>query len=103
MSTVIDTTGDIDVMDKVEKKQPRKWNVILHNDDFTSMEFVVTVLMEIFNKSLEESTALMLDIHQKGKGIAGTYTFEVASHKKDETEVLARYNGYPLKITVEET
>ncbi len=87
--------------EKITVTQPSMWNVILHNDDKTAMEFVVLVLMQIFHKSFESAGELMLQIHHEGRGIAGTYTHEIARHKQEETLYSARTHGYPLACTIE--
>lgn len=85
------------VIDKVALSPPRMWNVWLINDDQTSMEFVVLVLMQIFHRNFEDAQEIMMNIHVNGKGIAGTYSHEVATQKRDETITIARQNNYPLQ------
>ena len=85
----------------VKLEKPPKFKVVLHNDDYTTMEFVVYVLMTIFHKELEAATAIMLAVHQQGVGIAGVYTYEVAEAKCEKVVELARANEYPLLCTVE--
>ena len=81
--------------------EPSMYKVFLHNDDYTTMEFVVEVLMTIFNKSLEEATTIMLKVHREGIGLCGVYTFEVAETKVDAVGYLAREEGFPLICTME--
>lgn len=88
------------VVDKVTLTPPRMWNVWLYNDDQTSMEFVVLVLMQIFHKTFEEAQDIMMHIHNNDKGIAGTYSHEVASQKRDETVTIARQSGFPLQADI---
>jgi ATP-dependent Clp protease adaptor protein ClpS len=88
-----------DAKDKVEK--PPLYKVILHNDDYTTMEFVVYVLQAIFHRSEADAFRLMMQVHIQGKGIAGIYTLEVAEMKVAETMELARLNEYPLLCTLE--
>ena len=83
-------------------KGPGKYNVIMLNDDSTPMDFVVQVLMGIFKKTAEEATDVMLEVHEKGRGIAGTYMYEVAEQKTAEVTNAARVNGFPLSATIEE-
>ena len=71
------------------------------NDDFTPMDFVVQLLVEVFNKTLEEAKDVTLQIHEKGKGIAGSYNYELAEQKKAEAVAISRNNGHPLTILVE--
>lgn len=81
---------------------PSKYNVIFHNDDFTPMEFVVSLLVEVFDRTLEQAKDITIQIHESGKGIAGTYYHEIAEQKQQETIVLSRHNGHPLKVTLQE-
>ena len=85
--------------EKVE--EPPLFKVLLHNDDFTTMEFVVHVLVRHFHKSAAEATHIMLQVHRKGIGVAGVYTKEVAETKVAEVMDEARENGMPLKVTAE--
>ena len=77
------------------------YRVILHNDDYTTMEFVVHILTMIFHKSEQESERIMLDVHKKGKGVCGVYTREIAQTKVEQVRVLAKQNQYPLLATYE--
>ena len=86
--------------EKVE--EPPLYKVLLHNDDFTTMEFVVWVLESIFNMSEEQAVQVMLNVHLQGIGVAGIYTYEIAETKVDQTTRLARENEYPLLVTMEE-
>ena len=102
MSGHTDTIDKVVTKNKVELKKPKMWNVVFHNDDFTPMELVILILVQIFRKSMAEATDIMLTVHKTGKGIAGTYTHEVAEHKKNEAMGAARANDAPLKVTIEE-
>ena len=66
---------------KIKLKRPKHYKVIMHNDDYTTMEFVVYILMEVFNKSLKEANRIMLEVHEKGRGIAGVYPYDIAVSK----------------------
>lgn len=88
-----------DVKERVEK--PRMFKVLLHNDDYTTMEFVIWVLMEVFRKTQVEATRVMLSVHRSGKGVAGVYTREVAETKAALTMDRARAAGFPLLATTE--
>jgi ATP-dependent Clp protease adaptor protein ClpS len=98
-----DNTG-AGVKERVEHKtqEPKQYHVVLLNDDYTTMEFVIQVLEGVFNKSPAESYRIMIQVHQQGRGIAGTYTWEVAETKAETVAALASEAGYPLKATVED-
>jgi ATP-dependent Clp protease adaptor protein ClpS len=81
---------------------PKKYNVMLINDSTTTQEFVVAVLETIFDKHEEEAIAIMLAVHHKGAGVAGTYVEDVAKTKQAQTLEFAKANGFPLKVTIEE-
>ncbi|WP_353683989.1 ATP-dependent Clp protease adapter ClpS [Thermodesulfovibrio sp. 3907-1M] len=81
--------------------QPELYRVYLLNDDYTTMDFVVHVLMTIFEKSKVEATRIMLYVHRHGKGLAGIYPKEIAETKVAQVESLARANGFPLKCSIE--
>jgi ATP-dependent Clp protease adaptor protein ClpS len=83
-------------------KEPSMYRVLLHNDDYTTMEFVVEILIYVFNKSPEEATRVMLNVHHHGVGLCGVYTYEVAETKVETVDALARENRFPLKCTMEE-
>jgi ATP-dependent Clp protease adaptor protein ClpS len=80
---------------------PQRFNVVLLNDDYTPMDFVVQLLVEIFNKTIDEARDVTMQIHEDGKGIAGTYGYEIAEQKKQEAVQVTRFNKYPLTIVVE--
>jgi ATP-dependent Clp protease adaptor protein ClpS len=83
-------------------KRPELYRVILHNDDYTSMEFVVDVLESVFGKSPAEAYRVMMQVHQAGIGVAGVYSYEVAETKVAEVKELAREADYPLHASLEE-
>ena len=87
---------------KIKIKEPKKYKVVMHNDDFTSMEFVVFVLKDIFKKSHEDAMTIMMTVHKGGKAVVGTYSYDVAKSKVEITTKLARDEGFPFKLTVEE-
>ena len=96
-------TGDaIKERIRTEKKEPTLYKVVLLNDDYTTMEFVIHVLEEVFQKSPAESYQIMMHVHVNGRGIAGTYPWEVAETKVDAVITQARGAGYPLKAVTEE-
>jgi ATP-dependent Clp protease adaptor protein ClpS len=84
-------------------KEPEEYRVILLNDNFTTMEFVVEVVMIVFHKKREDATRIMLDVHQKGKGTVGVYPYDLAQTKANQVHSLAQQYEYPLKCIVEQT
>ena len=82
-------------------QRPRMWRVLLHNDDYTTQDFVVWVLESIFHKSHAEAFAVMLSVHKSGLGVAGVFTREVAETKVNATERLAEEHEFPLLVTME--
>ena len=88
---------------KSKTKPPSLFKVVLLNDDYTPMEFVVEILIQIFGKTEEEASAIMLHVHNQGRGVAGIYTFEIANQKQNETHMAARKYNYPLKTKLEES
>src|SRR5690242_7689452 len=91
------------VAERAEKvEEPPLYRVLLHNDDYTTMDFVVWVLQSVFNLPEEAAIQIMLNVHMKGIGVAGVYTYEVAETKVALVENLARQHEYPLKCTMEE-
>ena len=93
-----ETNTDIDE----QTTEPPNYKVLLHNDDFTTKAFVVEVLVTIFKKSLEDATRLMWHVHKNGVGVCGVYPLEVAETKILKVTEMARENGFPLKLTLEE-
>ena len=85
-----------------EPQKPGKFAVVLHNDDYTPMDFVVFVLQEVFNHPFERAEHIMLSVHKEGLGVAGIYNLEIAETKAFETAEFAKEHQYPLKITIEE-
>ena len=95
---------DTDVITDSETKleKPKMFKVILHNDDFTTMDFVVFVLEYVFNRTEAEAFSIMLKVHNEGIGIAGVYPYEIANMKAEKATNLARAREYPFLCTVEE-
>lgn len=83
-------------------EHPKQYNVFLLNDDYTSMDFVVEILMKVFRQNVQNAHAIMLEVHHKGRGLCGVYPFEVAETKVHQVRVLARENNFPLKAIMEE-
>lgn len=88
---------------ELQLDHPKEYHVFLMNDDYSAMEFVVDVLISLFHKSYEEAEAIMLAVHQKGKGLCGTYSYEIAETKVMQVSERARDRGFPLKATMEES
>lgn len=82
-------------------KSPQRYKVVLANDDFTPMDFVVAVLMQVFHKAEPEAYAIMLQVHNEGRGVAGIYTYDEALTRSNMATQWARDNGYPLRVNVE--
>ena len=94
------------VVEKTESEakleRPPLYRVLLHNDDFTTMEFVVFILQTVFNHREGDAVQIMLNVHRKGLGLAGVYTYEVAQMKVDKVRSIAQANEFPLLCTMEE-
>jgi ATP-dependent Clp protease adaptor protein ClpS len=91
----------VDVRERPKTNVPRRYRVVFHNDDYTTMEFVIESLMRFFHRTQAEATHIMLTVHKKGSGVAGTYTRDVAETKVEEVTKHARDNGMPLLVTAE--
>lgn len=89
------------VRDKEEVKEPSLYKVLLHNDDYTTMDFVIMILETVFSKDTTEATRIMLNVHNQGIGIAGVYTREIGESKIAVVHSMARKNQYPLKCSLE--
>lgn len=87
---------------RIDIREPRHYVVIMHNDDFTSMEFVVDILMDIFHKDETEAQRLMLMVHECGKAAVGTYPYDIAVTKVKAASARAKEEGFPFRMTVEE-
>lgn len=87
---------------RVKLKPPAMYKVLLHNDDYTTREFVVLILQAIFNRSETEATQVMLHVHHNGVGVAGIYPYEIAESKVEKVTALARKYEFPLRCTLEE-
>ncbi|HEY9682278.1 MAG TPA: ATP-dependent Clp protease adaptor ClpS [Oculatellaceae cyanobacterium] len=93
---------DVLTQERQQTKKPPLYRVLLHNDDFTTMEFVVFVLKTVFLKPEAEAKTIMLAVHQQGIGVAGVYTYEIAEAKTNKVIALARAQEFPLLCTMEE-
>lgn len=89
-----------DVLERVEVKEPSMYSVLLLNDDYTPMEFVIEILVEIFRKSAPEATKITMDVHREGSGVAGVYIRDIAEMKCKHVDVAAKANKFPLKTTI---
>ena len=86
----------------VRIKEPRRYKVVMYNDDFTPMDFVVEILVTIFNKQEMEAVEVMYTVHEKGSASVGTYPFDIANTKVMKATQLARQSGYPFRLRTEE-
>ena len=93
--------GVLSQKNRVKVKKPKQYKVIMHNDDYTTMEFVLSVLVNIFKKEIKEANKIMMDVHEKGIGIAGIYTYDIAMTKVTKAMNLAKEEGFPFKLTIE--
>jgi ATP-dependent Clp protease adaptor protein ClpS len=91
----------VDVKERTRTTPPRRYEVLLHNDDYTTMDFVVMVLMTVFRRDRTEAVRIMLAIHNEGLGIAGVYTREVAEEKLGRATSMAREHGMPLQLSMQ--
>ncbi len=101
MSEKISVHGDTAILEKRKVKRPRRFKVILHNDDYTPMDFVVNLVMGVFQKTHDEAYQIMLTVHVKGKAVCGIYPKEIAESKVDKAMSLAKQEGHPLLCTME--
>jgi ATP-dependent Clp protease adaptor protein ClpS len=92
----------IDEKIKIRATEPRRWKVILLNDDSTPMEFVIVLLIDIFKHTVDSAKDVMLQVHETGSGVAGIYSFEIAEAKAVEATNQSRQDGHPLQVKLEE-
>jgi ATP-dependent Clp protease adaptor protein ClpS len=93
---------EIELNDELDLQEPKKYKVFLLNDDFSTMDFVIDVLVKVFRKSVDEASVIMINIHNNGKEICGTYSYEIAGTKVAQVKAMAREKGFPLKAVMEE-
>lgn len=93
---------EVELSEELDVQEPKKYKVILLNDDYSTMDFVIDVLTKIFRKSVDEATQIMLNIHNNGKAVCGIYTYEIAATKVEQVKLQARQRGFPLKAIMEE-
>jgi len=91
-----------ELQEDLEVKEPNMWLVIMHNDDKTTMDFVIMLLVQLFKKNQDEAVQCMLEIHTKGRSVVGRYTHEIAEDKMNTAVRTARGYGFPLEISIEE-
>lgn len=91
-----------DTEDQTEPLEPKMYRVILHNDHYTTMDFVVDVLVKVFHKPAVEATKIMLDVHRRGRGVCGIYTYDIAVTKVNRVQTMAKMREFPLRCTMEE-
>lgn len=93
---------DLKLKSKPDLDEPKLYKVIMHNDHYTTMDFVVEVIIKVFNKPAAEATKIMLDIHHRGKGVCGVFTYDIAATKVAVVHQMARKREFPLKCSFEE-
>ena len=93
---------DTGVQQKPRLQEPKLFRVILHNDHYTTMDFVVRVIVTVFHKPAAEAAKIMLDVHRKGSGVVGVYTFDIAATKVSQVHEMARQSEFPLRASCEE-
>ncbi len=102
MAQYVSKPGEGAALEDAQKvERPRRFKVLLLNDDYTSMEFVVHILESVFRKARDEAVRVMLNVHQNGMGVAGVYVKSIAETKVGSVDKLARENGFPLKCSME--
>ena len=93
--------GEVITSTKNRVKKPNLYKVLLHNDDYTTMEFVIEILQRVFGKGLPEANQIMIKVHEQGRGVCGIYSFEIAETKANKVMKLAKSAGHPLKSSIE--
>ncbi len=93
---------EVELEDDIDLQEPKKYKVFLLNDDFSTMDFVIDVLVRVFRKTVDEASIIMLNIHNNGKDLCGVYTYEIATTKVAQVKSMAREKGFPLKAIMEE-
>ncbi len=97
-----DFEDDLQVDSRLDFQEPKMYKVFMHNDDYSTMDFVVEIIMSVFNKDLETAQKLMLDIHNKGRALMGVYTYDIAISKIEKVHQLSARKNFPLMCTFEE-
>ncbi|MBN2345651.1 MAG: ATP-dependent Clp protease adaptor ClpS [Candidatus Aminicenantes bacterium] len=99
---ILGSDSEQQLQERTELRPPRMYRVILHNDHYTTMEFVVDILVKVFHKPAPEARRIMLDIHRRGSGSCGVYSYDIARTKVSRVLALARKHEFPLRCTYEE-
>ncbi len=99
---IFNPESDLQIKEEAEIREPKMFRVILHNDHYTTMEFVVEILVKIFHKPSREATRIMLDVHRRGSGQCGVYSLDIARTKVSQVHTLARQHDFPLRCSYEE-
>lgn len=95
-----DESGKTTTVLKNKFELPKKYQVLLHNDDYTTMEFVIFILQSVFHKTIDEAEIIMMEVHKKGVGVCGVYTFEIAESKANKVGILAQEHSHPLICSI---
>jgi ATP-dependent Clp protease adaptor protein ClpS len=93
---------DAGVQQKTRLQEPKLYRVLLHNDHYTTMDFVVKVIVTVFHKPAAEATKIMLDVHKKGRGVVGVFSYDIAATKVSQVHEMARQSEFPLRASCEE-
>ena len=93
---------ETELEEEIQVDEPKMYRVVLHNDDYTTMEFVVEVITSVFHKPAAEATRIMLDVHKKGRGSVGVYTYDIARSKIEQVHDMAKQREFPLMCSCEE-
>jgi ATP-dependent Clp protease adaptor protein ClpS len=103
-SSIVNGDVSFDQQEKVDhdSQEPKMYRVIIHNDHYTTMDFVVEVLVKVFSMTAAQATQIMMDVHKKGQGICGVYTYDIAVSKVEKVHQMARAKQFPLKSSFEE-
>jgi ATP-dependent Clp protease adaptor protein ClpS len=101
-NTIFGSDAELQIEEETEIREPKMYRVVLHNDHFTTMEFVVEVLVKIFAKPAQEATRIMLDVHRRGSGECGVFSLDIARTKVAQVHALARQHEFPLRCSYEE-
>jgi ATP-dependent Clp protease adaptor protein ClpS len=99
---IFNPDSDLQIKEETGIRDPKLYRVILHNDHYTTMEFVVEILVKIFHKPAREAARIMLDVHRRGSGHCGVYSLDIARTKVSQVQALARQHDFPLRCSYEE-